>query len=975
MGTSIPGIRGRNLPALQDSPRIPFSKAAPRDYKQELRKYYGAAGQVIGHAKAGEVQLQIGNSGDRPNVLKDGAMYRYEREMNLAHFRDLMRIFKHSATSPTAKLTLPEFKSAFSVVLGQELTEDQMTALFMKVDANMDEAIDWDEFSTFMLLRAQGQTTMMEQAEMRLLEPDPRISRGKGREEVVRIWWVDKWARIVSCARDGGVGFWTEGGKLSRWGWCGKDCDKDAVLTPHTNPSSKTQRWVHDFVPLPMLNKLALATDDHMITFYDATTLDTTHTMHLPSTIPLSIDFHPSTNPLIPDILLYGTDTGQVTVLPMPTLPTAHTVQPLSLPKPLFRKNIHGDWVSQVRYLEDLRAVVSVSHDENESIVLLPFLTNGAIGRSTSVGVRKGCSCFEFLRSPLALVTGGADRQLRIWDPHHLQRPSAVLPGHNAPIVSMSVNIVHAQVISLSVDQAMKVWDIRKQQCLQSLAAPSVTVLYSLPSKVVAATPASMLLHNYQEPPSNACNVKSHPAAVRGALWNDLFDAVVSGCDGGVVHVWDVMTGQKTFRFENAHGKTEITAMTFDAGKRRLITGGRDGTIHIFNFNNGQLLQTLLKYDTSEVTGIIYTTHRALPHILTTGWNRLLSIFADNVGTDAGEVFPTAQYPTYHSDDVLCIACWRGTVVTGSWNGEVVWRELCPSPTGGVLAAATVGGSIDRVIFVRAHNDTVILLSCGGEGILRIWDATRYEVSWEVDAAKNEGDGVAAICTNSPAIDGDQSGRIQVKAPLIMSGDSSGWIRIWALEADTTLTPIKTFRGHLRGISSVDYVNLAGIDGVVSGGVDCTVRLFTVFGDFIGTFGQPDPWDVTVTHTYLRSGKKPADVAMADRELEEQVIQDEADEHFGEVSRKSITASLQGRSAHTPPKTADLLRNPYPPTAFASSLYARQVLRKPLHHHYNRRAVLPPIHGAGPGGIFHQLEPFPLADVNTILPPIEVIKR
>jgi hypothetical protein len=51
--------------------------------------------------------------------------------------------------------------------------------------------------------------------------------------------------------------------------------------------------------------------------------------------------------------------------------------------------------------------------------------------------------------------------------------------------------------------------------------------------------------------------------------------------------------------------------MKFDAKMRRLITGGRDkfiltlnGTIKIWNVNNGQLLQELLKEDQTEITGI-----------------------------------------------------------------------------------------------------------------------------------------------------------------------------------------------------------------------------------------------------------------------------------------------------------------------------------------------------------------------------------
>ena len=65
--------------------------------------------------------------------------------------------------------------------------------------------------------------------------------------------------------------------------------------------------------------------------------------------------------------------------------------------------------------------------------------------------------------------------------------------------------------------------------------------------------------------------------------------------------VWDVDTGSKIMQFSQAHGEAEITAMSFDPSGRRLITGGRDGTIKIWNFNNGACLSVLHNEDTAEV--------------------------------------------------------------------------------------------------------------------------------------------------------------------------------------------------------------------------------------------------------------------------------------------------------------------------------------------------------------------------------------
>ena len=65
--------------------------------------------------------------------------------------------------------------------------------------------------------------------------------------------------------------------------------------------------------------------------------------------------------------------------------------------------------------------------------------------------------------------------------------------------------------------------------------------------------------------------------------------------------VWELDTGEKIIQFSNCHGNAEITAMAFDPTGRRLITGARDGSIKIWNFNNGACLSVLETHHTTEV--------------------------------------------------------------------------------------------------------------------------------------------------------------------------------------------------------------------------------------------------------------------------------------------------------------------------------------------------------------------------------------
>lgn len=114
-------------------------------------------------------------------------------------------------------------------------------------------------------------------------------------------------------------------------------------------------------------------------------------------------------------------------------------------------------------------------------------------------------------------------------------------------------------------------------------------------------------MEGYRENTKNP-DVTSHDHPLCGALYNSIFDVVcallsctiiniilkvVSACHGSVVCVWDVKTGEKLMKFSNCHENMEITAMSFDPTGRRLITGARDGSIKIWNFNNGACLGIL----------------------------------------------------------------------------------------------------------------------------------------------------------------------------------------------------------------------------------------------------------------------------------------------------------------------------------------------------------------------------------------------
>ncbi|KAJ3044600.1 hypothetical protein HDV00_001526 [Rhizophlyctis rosea] len=1001
-------------------------------------RLYSHAQKLLSEARSSEVHLKSrlddAAVAKKINVLKDPAAYRSEREMNLAHFRELLRVFQSVAVSKDGKMDANQFKTAFSVVLGTGLTNEQMDVLFMKIDANTDDAIDWDEFSTFMLLRAEGQTAMREAAETRLFNADAmgRIITPH-KEPINKILYLSVNKRFMTCSRDGTVCYWSEKLKLQR---CYDKIGSKRIQAPLKK---------NGFSPAPP-----------RVFVYDYTTMETQVRLDLHDCVALTLDEWQNVENPDSDqtTLIMGTDSGYIMMLTfLSSLLFSSTGKKKDDPPPvininstrilktygatLSKRKAHHDWTLKVKYYRELRSIVSCSPDSRNSVVMA---TEDGKGRWSYVSssVYRGVNTFAFSKFPIALVTGGTDRQLRIWNPYRMQNPIVALRGHSSPIIDISINPLNGQIISLSVDKQIKVWDIRKQQCLQTLfdhiehrpedalmvvffskyharliAASTIMETYKLKEAPArgAESPGEHDILGQPIPPAAAPSqqlVKSHDNPIRAALYNQNFKQVVSGCDAGVVNVWDIFTGTKTFQFSGIHGKSETTAMAFDSVGRRLVTGGRDGTIRTWNFNNGQQLQELVKTDDAEVTSIAYLDTRDSKFFVVTGWNRKIMLFPDSptaMRVYASSVWPNEANPTaLHQDDVLSLACYPPHLLaTSSYDGEIV---ICNLQSGHVLHRLRApdheeensNRSIDKVVFLTDRNTLTdaSLVSSGGDGIIRWWNAEQGFLSWETDGTHGRGEGIYAMRANAGGT-------------MLVTGDAFGWVTCWdisetCIDEDArgmesyVMPELITFRAHRRCIVSIDLVE--GLDSVVTASTDGCVRLFTIKGEYVGTFGQLNSWNISNPNTYIHPAMPP-DVEAA---LQEEGADQEAVERLKAVAKKmtgfaknrrvsksvshvkpgggglpsiggalgagqpkvvrvpplarapskvtdlrirtpkqgddeKLPSPIRQQVARTPPKTADLLRRNYN-TWYTNSLFAKEEFHRHFPQH-QKLSVLP----------------------------------
>ena len=79
-----------------------------------------------------------------------------------------------------------------------------------------------------------------------------------------------------------------------------------------------------------------------------------------------------------------------------------------------------------------------------------------------------------------------------------------------------------------------------------------------------------------------------------------------------------------------------------------LFTKGlRNGSVKLWNFNNGQCLRTLRKTDDLEISSILFNRHR----ILTAGWNKRVTSYKDSYHDETFRSFKRA-----HDDDIMSMS-------------------------------------------------------------------------------------------------------------------------------------------------------------------------------------------------------------------------------------------------------------------------------------------------------------------------------
>nr|XP_014351744.1 PREDICTED: WD repeat-containing protein on Y chromosome-like isoform X5 [Latimeria chalumnae] len=750
----------------------------PEWLKKELLKQQHRRHSIgLSHNVAENENIQ--HLGDPTKILRSDKL---EQQVTLEQLQKLKAAFEALENNGKKSLDVESFKCIVKKCLGLHgTTNEQIRELFMKIDYSANGKIAWDEFCTYLQLEYEEKeesSARSKEVTFALPATIREISHG---EPILRICSTSD-NTFITVREDGIIYYWSPELKLKR------------SRMVFEKPTNRKPKWVTDFTFMTQYNKFILGTGDREIQLYELSTVEPYCQISGFETIPLKLDYSYTG----PDqcMILYGDDQGCVNILILTSvgetlrtwkkLPKAENLPTIGIesavlsPKVMFiRWKVHEDWVTQLKYYDSIRAVISASNHESTALVIgctvgttnveqqlkeikdygkegkgkRGHMAVGAQrrmeGDQTIFRIYKGAKTFAFCKTNNLLVTGGMDRLIRMWNPYVPGKPTGMLKGHIAPVLYLHISTEDNRIFSVSNDNTIKVWDIQDQSCLftanpkASRIRGEITACYYVPDikALCIATDSIALLPLKLKPQPQPHLIVSHKEPVLRCKYNKEFRHVISCSEGSAVKVWDFETGRQVFEFSGAHGNSAITCITFDDSGRRLVTGGRDGCLKIWNYNNGRCLRTLKKEgNCDEICDCAYVEVNKNKYIMAVGWDRKINIFSDLVD-DLHHIQKPLPYwqddlKHGHKEDILCIAqCAPTFLATSSYDGEIiVWNlvsghmycQLQTPPPSNCTDGYAVDMSVTKVVFLKTRalksESTAPLVSSGPQGSINFWN-------------------------------------------------------------------------------------------------------------------------------------------------------------------------------------------------------------------------------------------------------------
>ncbi|KAL2715937.1 WD repeat-containing protein on Y chromosome [Vespula squamosa] len=614
----------------------------------------------------------------------------------------LMHLYNKFLATKNEKMNMSQLEHAFISILNIKLPSKDFSTLFRKINLKKDGYVTWNEFISYLIMEFQKTDVSLQHQMLELpLTGFPKILKTNHRTPICRIAFYPELLPVrdrsysfqrgcyMTASRDGVINYWSLDFKYER-------------SVQSTNPFLKIQQTtITDMILMPDVQIICTSSTERDLRFYDVVAKKFELRVMISSLnyVVVCMSYYFSSNIRENSYIILGDTNGSIIIMTFSSIEKGPFKQQSEyntifmhyeavirdeLPnlKVIEIKHVHTNWVNQVAFYGSLKAFMSSSKCSECSLL---FSDPTRMRLQYKFTVAKGISCFNFCEESQILVTGGPDCIIRVWNPFVPTKASNIFQGHQATICAIILQNAGQRIYSLSKDRCIKVWDVPTYTCIQTYNGLQnelsenikLSVIYNkLTHNMIIGSTIIAIVVCEQVINEEISDGISHTKPVSSILYNHLYKLIVStGLDSCII-VWDPWLGRRLYLVTNAHSillygqyiNIEITAATFDDSEQLLVTGARNGSLKIWNFNTGTCLRNMAIEDQCEITSLSWVENR----VLCTGWNQRVTEFT------ISELHTYKKsWELIHTDDVLFSAVqYPQVLATASYNGEIILWQL-----------------------------------------------------------------------------------------------------------------------------------------------------------------------------------------------------------------------------------------------------------------------------------------------------------
>ncbi|KIM24262.1 hypothetical protein M408DRAFT_76226 [Serendipita vermifera MAFF 305830] len=473
----------------------------------------------------------------------------------------------------------------------------------------------------------------------------------------------------------------------------------------------------------------------------------------------------------------------------------------------------HSHSVYSASFSPDGKRVVSCSSDH--TIRVWDAETGGTV-LDPLHGHRDAVNSVSFSPDGKRIVSGSSDHMIRVWDAETGEMVLGPLRGHRDSVNSVSLSPDGKRIASGSMDAKIRVWDAETGEVVlgplqghsHSVCAPHI-YLSALPFAPRSLGVSKQYLEHYRQTlrvknggynswPAIQSACAGHKGSVYSAAFSSDGRRIVSGGHDNTVRVWDAETGKVVIGPLKGH-RGAVYSVAFSPDGRRIVSGSWDHTIRVWDASTGRKIADPFQGHRNCVQSVSFSPDGR--RIVSGSWDQTIRVWNAETGQ-------TVLDPLEGHTDKVCSVVFSpdgGRIVSGSYDRMIRVWDTATTPTG----VRQLHGHAEAVISVSFSPNGSQILSGSGDCTIRVWNA---ETGNMVLSLLQGYGNIAWSVAFSP--DGEQ----------ILSGSQDGKIRVW--DAETGETFASPFQGHVDAVLSVAF----SPDGerIVSGSNDQTIRVWNM---------------------------------------------------------------------------------------------------------------------------------------------------